>query len=184
MIDKPYFYQRIREVGLFDKLVQAQVESLDAVLNECDKQGLTLKQCAYVFATAYHECYNPKTPETRLTPIVEFGGEKYLKSKKYYPYYGRGLSQITWDYNYRKEAKRLNLDLMNHPELILNIPTAANSHVYCMANGIYTGKKLSDYINDKKTDYVNARRIVNGTDQAAKIAGYAEKFENCLKALA
>jgi len=180
MLDKIFFYKRIREVKLFDKLNQIQVDSIDAIINECDKQGLTLKQAAYCFATAYHEAYNPRQPENRMTPIREFGGEEYLKGKKYYPFVGMGFSQLTWRWNYEKEAKRLGMDLINHPKLILDILTAANSHVFCMAHGTYTGKKLSDYINDKKTDYANARRIVNGVDKKDLIAGYAQKFESCL----
>jgi hypothetical protein len=33
---------------------------------------------------------------------------------------------------------------------------------------------LGDYFNDKVTDWVNARRIINGTDKAAVIASYAK----------
>src|SRR6185312_11282560 len=32
------------------------------------------------------------------------------------------------------------------------------------------------------TDYVGARRIINGTDKASLIAGYAKAFETALKA--
>lgn len=181
MIDKQKFYQRIREVKLFDKMSQMQVDTIDAVLNECEKQQLTdTRQVAYIFATAYWEAHNPKKPELRLTPIKEFGGEDYLKSKKYYPYFGRGLSQLTWDYNYKKEGQRLNLDLITNPDLILDIPVAANSHVYCMVHGIYTGKKLSDYINDQKCDFAGARKIINGTDKKDEIAAIAQKFLSCL----
>lgn len=41
--------------------------------------------------------------------------------------------------------------------------------------GWFTGKKLADY-----SDYVNMRRVVNGTDRAEMIAGYAETFEAAL----
>jgi hypothetical protein len=30
-----------------------------------------------------------------------------------------------------------------------------------MKNGTFTGKKLDDYINNTKTDFKNARRIIN-----------------------
>lgn len=43
-----------------------------------------------------------------------------------------------------------------------------------MTEGWFTGKKLGDYFNDKLTDWTNARRIINGTDQAALIASYAK----------
>jgi len=182
MIDKVKFYERLRTVKLFTKLTQLQVDSIDAILNEIDKQGITdIRQMAYIFATAYWEAHNPKKPDLRLTPMREFGGETYLKSKKYYPYFGRGFSQLTWHYNYKKEGARLGLDLLNNPDLILDVPVAANSHVYCMRHGSYTGKKLSDYINDKTCDYQNARRIVNGKDKATEIASIAQKFETCLQ---
>ena len=48
-----------------------------------------------------------------------------------------------------------------------------------MYQGFFTGRKLSDYINDTKKDYVNARRIINGTDRA-QIADYATSFEQVL----
>ena len=47
--------------------------------------------------------------------------------------------------------------------------------------GDFTGKKLSDYIKPGSVDYVNARRIVNGTDCAEQIADYASKYEDALK---
>jgi hypothetical protein len=181
MINKVAFYQSIRDKGLFKTLTDTQVQSIDSILFECEKQGVDdVRQIAYILATSYWECHNPKKPELRNTPMKEFGGEAYLKSKKYYPYYGRGFSQLTWDYNYRKESKRLGLDLMNNPDLILDIPTAANSHVYNMITGGYTGKKLSDYINTTKCDFEGARRIINGVDKKVEIAAIAQKFLTCL----
>lgn len=181
MVDKVNFYASIRENGLFKTLTQRQVDSLDAILNECEIQAVNdVRQIAYILATPYHECYNPKKPETRLTPITEFGSKAYLTSKKYYPYIGRGFSGLTWLSNYKKEAQRLNIDLVGNPDLILEIPTAANSHVYCMAHGVYTGKKLSDYINDEKCDFLNARRIINGVDKSELIMSYAQRFLSCL----
>lgn len=180
--DKVKFYEGLRTTELFKQLSQKQVDTIDSLLSECAGQGIEdIRQIAYIFATAYWEASNPRHPETQLTPIEEYGGQDYLRSKKYYPYYGRGLSQITWLDNYKKEGQRLGLDLVNHPELMLEIPTATNSHVYCMKYGVYTGKKLSDYINDQKCDYTNARRIINGLNKASEIAAIAQKFESCLK---
>jgi len=181
MINKVNFYQSLRDKGLFKTLTQLQVDSLDAIIFEAEKQGIEdVRQVAYILATSYWECHNPKKPELRNTPMKEFGGETYLKGKKYYPYFGRGFSQLTWLDNYKKEGTRLGIDLVNNPDLILHIPTAANSHVYCMAHGRYTGKKLSDYINDQKCDFAGARRIVNGTDRKDEVAAIAQKFLTCL----
>lgn len=182
MIDRIKFKQSLIDKKLFTVLSDKQDATINAILNECESQGVDdIRQIAYIFGTAYWECHNPRKPLLRMTPMIEYGGEAYLRSKKYYPYYGMGLSMLTWLSNYKKEGERLGIDLINHPELILNIPTAANSHVYCMKHGSYTGKKLSDYINPDKCDFLNARRIINGTDKAAEIMAIAQKFLTCLQ---
>lgn len=177
MINRQTFFDNIKKTLFKNGLTQTQTDTINSVIDECEKQGVTdLRQVAYIFATAAWEAYNPKIPSSRLTPIKEFGGEEYLKSKKYYPYFGRGLSQISWLDNYKKEGTRLGIDLVNNPDLMLDIPVACNSHVFCMKNGIYTGKKLSDYINEQKCDFFNARRIINGTNKADEIMALAQSF--------
>jgi hypothetical protein len=70
---------------------------------------------------------------------------------------------------------------VNNPDLLLSVEVGSESHVYCMMNGIYTGKKLSDFINSQKVDFKGARAIINGQDKAELIAGYADDFLNCIK---
>jgi len=185
MINKVAFYEKLREEKLFNTLSQRQVDSIDVLLSECERQGVDdMRQIAYILATPYHECYNwlaPDKNETRMTPMSEVGGLAYLKSKKYYPYYGRGFSHLTWEENYKKEAKRTGIDIVKSPDLLnTDLRLAANSHVYCMVHGSYTGKKLSDYINKNGCDFINSRRIINGTDKAELIMSYAQKFLSCL----
>jgi putative chitinase len=98
------------------------------------------------------------------------------KGKKYYPYYGRGLVQLTWDYNYKKLGKQLNVDLINNPDLALQLKYAIPIMFDGMQQGIFTGKKLADYFNKTKEDWVNARRIINGLDKANSIAQYAKRY--------
>jgi hypothetical protein len=49
-----------------------------------------------------------------------------------------------------------------------------------MWKGIFTGKRLSDYIGNGKHDYMQARRIINGMDRASEIAGIAMNFRAAL----
>ncbi len=51
-----------------------------------------------------------------------------------------------------------------------------------MKHGWFTGTGFENYINERQRDYWNARRIINGTDRAGDIAGYALKFEAALAA--
>ncbi|WP_028747978.1 hypothetical protein [Rhizobium mesoamericanum] len=89
---------------------------------------------------------------------------------------GRGLCQITGRGNYAK------FGVVSDPDRAATLPTAAAIMVRGMRDGLFTGKKLSDYLNDAGTDYVNARRIINGLDRAEEIAAFAKKFEAALNA--
>lgn len=146
------------------------------IINECKKRGLLRNQCAYVLATAFHE-----TAHT-MKPVREMGGEKYLKSKKYYPYVGMGYAQLTWEANYEKASKKLGVDFVSNPKRLLEPRYAAPILVIGSAEGWFTGKKLSDYITLQKSNFVEARRIINGTDKATLIASYAREYDALLKA--
>jgi putative chitinase len=73
--------------------------------------------------------------------------------------------------------------LVKQPELVLEPPIAYAIAARGMREGWFTGKKLSDFIQDgKPPDYINTRRIINGLDQAQTIATYASGFELVLRA--
>jgi hypothetical protein len=147
------------------------------IVEECRKAGLLRNQAAYVLATAYHE-----TAHT-MKPIREMGGEKYLKSKPYYPYVGMGFVQLTWKANYQKASKALGVDFVANPKKLLEPAYSAAILVTGMKEGWFTTKALEDYITLYKSDFTGARRIVNGTDRARLIAGYAVEYDAALKAM-
>ncbi len=157
-----------------------------------DTQLDNIRWAAYMLATVKHECANT------WQPIEEYGkgaGRPYGKaikvtdpvSKKVYTntYYGRGYVQLTWEDNYKKMDKALGLQgadsLRLHPEKALEAKTAYRIISHGMRNGSFTGKKLSSYIVGTSADYFNARRIINSTDQALLIKGYAEELEFLLR---
>lgn len=121
-------------------------------------------------------------------------------------YYGRGYVQLTWGYNYQRIDEKLGngkypnktktkasdyntgFTISNptdsiylYPDKALNKENAYVTMVYGMQKGIFTGRKVDRYINDLKTDYINARRVINGTDKASAIARYAEDIEILLR---
>lgn len=175
-------FDNIRAITSDKKLSQTQVDSVNAILASCDKHAVTdIHQIGYILATAYHE--------SRLSPVEENGkgaghdygmhldigkgaGHRVPYTTPNVLYYGRGFVQITWKSNYAAFSRLLGADLVNHPELALDIPIAAEIAVIGMKNGMFTGKKLSNYFTGVTNDSVNARRIVNGTDCAALISGY------------
>ncbi|WFS01578.1 glycoside hydrolase family 19 protein [Rhizobium tumorigenes] len=97
-------------------------------------------------------------------------------------YRGRGYCQITGRDNYAKFSKLLSIDLVGNPDLALQDDVAAKIIVIGMRDGIFTGKKLSDYFSATVSDFVGARRIINGQDRAGDIASYAKKFLAAIEA--
>jgi putative chitinase len=180
--DRDKFFEGIRDAEhLIDHLTQGQVDDLNALLGfiEADPAQTDVRNIAYQLATTYHE-----TGHT-FQPIEEFGkgrGRAYgvPDPATGQTYYGRGYVQLTWKRNYELFAQKLGPDLVNHPELAMEPDTAYKIMSLGMYQGLFTSRKLSDYINDTKKDYVNARRIINGTDRAQMIADYATSFEQVL----
>jgi hypothetical protein len=146
------------------------------IIATCKKHGLLRNQCAYVLATAYHESAHT------MKPVREMGGEAYLRSKPYYPFVGRGYVQLTWKANYEKASKKLGVDFVKRPDLLMNPSYAARILVIGMQEGWFTGKKLSDYITLSKSGFVGARAIVNGKDRSTLIAGHAKAYDALLRA--
>lgn len=136
-----------------------------------------LRQQCYVLATVKHEVGNT------FEPITEQGSESYLKGKSYYPYIGRGYVQLTHKENYQRFGNLLNINLVSNPELANNPEIAWRILELGMTKGLFTGKKLNDYFNDKTIDWFNARRIINGLDSAEKIASYGKQYYEILKGL-
>jgi hypothetical protein len=74
----------------------------------------------------------------------------------------------------------LGVDLVKNPSLALEPNNAAKILVWGMMNGRFTRKPLSNYINANSIDFYNARKVVNGTDRAERIANYAKSIHTKL----
>jgi hydroxyethylthiazole kinase len=91
-------------------------------------------------------------PETGyLTLMKESGGPAYLQAKSYYPYYGRGLIQLTWEETYRSYG-----NFRGFPHTIIN--------------GVYNeiGWDPDVYIARDNTDF----NVANCADSAAYFVLY------------
>jgi len=162
------------------KLTETEVKYLTAFVEQykLNKDYFTDKQWAYVFATTFHE-----TAHT-FKPVIEafWLSENWRKNNlSYYPHYGRGYVQITWKTNYKKFSGIIGEDLVSNPNLTLNPEIAFKILIYGFKHGTFTGKKISDYINDNRTSYVYARYCINGKDKRDLIASYAKLFEQVIK---
>ena len=106
--------------------------------------------------------------------------------KQTHTYYGRGYVQITHKNNYKNLSQKIGLgdQLVHAPERALDPEVAYSIMSVGMRQGLFTGEKLSDYINNALCDYKNARKIINPGDTGTydMIAKYAEKFQAMLEA--
>ena len=148
--------------------------TIEAIKWECQAQGIGLNtQIAYVLATTQWE-----TNQT-FEPVREayWLSENWRKTNlRYYPFYGRGFVQLTWKNNYEKYSRILDVDVVSDPDIAMRPNVALFVLVHGFKTGTFTGRKITDYINETKTDFVQARRCINGTDRAHEIADIANEF--------
>ena len=90
---------------------------------------------------------------------------------------GRGYVQLTGRNNYQAYAQRTGIRLLELPYILMNWPALS---VYVIVDGMmegaYTGKRLDQFVNKSQEDFRGARRVVNGQDQAEKIAQRAREW--------
>ena len=195
-INRNAFFSAYRfKVG---RLTQSQVDGLDSILEsfENDPDLTDLRHAAYMLATIKLECADT------WQPIVERGGPAYLS--KYEPgmklgvelgntktgdsqlFLGRGYVMITGRANYLRLGSALGLgnELIINPARALEPRVAYRIMSAGMRNGLFTGRKLSQYIAGTTCDYKGARRIINGQDKAETIAAFAQAFEAALRSSA
>ena len=183
IVDRNIFFTRVRPL-FNDRMTQSQVDGMSAILDAWDAWlpdnadlAPNIRWLAYMLATAFHE-----TART-MQPIAEYGhgaGRDYGVPDPVtgLVYYGRGYLQLTWKANYQVQSARLDVDMVGDPDLALRPDLAANIMLHGMAAGSFTGRRLGQYFgaNPAHDDPVNARRIINGTDQASLIASYHRVF--------
>lgn len=178
--DRKRFFDAVRKTLFGGRLSAMQVAGVEAILSAAPLE-LHVKHLAYALATTKWE-----TAGT-MQPIEEYGrgrGRAYGKPdpKTGKVYFGRGYVQLTWLANYQRAKDKLGPDFVNHPELALDPSLAAQIMFRGMSEGWFTGRKLGDYFTPQRTDAVNARRIINGTDRASEIAELYRLFLDALRA--
>jgi predicted chitinase len=181
----------------FGKLTEQKHKAIEFVLHKLEQSSIQQqKQQAYILATLFIE-----TAQT-YEPVIEGYWLKPNRVQKLFNYYtvhnskalatifpngvngtnyvGRGFVQITHDFNYKTFGDKLNIDLLHNPDKALEPEIAWNIAELGMTKGLFTGKKLDDYFNEEETDWLHARRIINGLDRHIEISEIAQKIYHCI----
>jgi len=152
-----------------------------AIIKECIKQEIILKtQQAYILATIQWETANTFKPVQEAFWKKTDAEEWRKLNLRYYPFYGRGFIQITWKKNYQIFSDILGVDLVYNPDLCLDPDISLFIAIYGFKNGVFTGVNIEKYINENQTDYLNARKCINGMDKAKEISDIAKIYLNKL----
>lgn len=199
--DRKKLFDGIRKTLATSGLKQSQVDGLEILLQEGERRNFNTEWIAYVLATAWHEtgatmqpvretfASSDKQAISRLTAAWKKGTLRVSQDYWSEGYFGRGYVQLTHEYNYKKMGTWLGIDLVGNPSLALDASVAAQIIYEGMLKGMFTGKKLPDYLDgvdeaeaEDLREYTAARYIVNGKDRAKDIAKYAVRFEDALRA--
>lgn len=190
------FFSSVRASLFQGKLTEKQVEGMERLLTATNLMDPTHR--AYILATVFHETGATMQPvrETfassdqqsvnRLEAAWSKGQLTWVKTPYWRfdasgkAWFGRGYVQITHRENYARIGELIGVDLVGNPSLALDPDVATKIAVVGMQRGAFTGVALRDFLPG---DYRNARKIINGTESAAKVAGYAEKFEVAVRRL-
>lgn len=192
------FFNGLRTTKLFGAMLdQSEVDGLNAILSAA--AGLDVQSTAYMLATAYWETAHTMQPVKEANWLTPEQQARYF-ARMYDPtgmrpdvarrlgntqpgdgakYCGRGYVQLTGRGNYAKADHELGIASIANPDVMLQPGPAAQAMRRGMAEGWFTGRRLSDYF-PRGGGYTQARRIINGMDHASDIADIAQVFETRL----
>jgi putative chitinase len=191
MIDRDKFFTSVRASLFGGSLSQSQVDGMNYLLNiweaffEKPNPRDGNNWLAYCLATVFHETGKAMIP---VEEVGKGGGQPYGAPTGPYnkAYYGRGHVQLTWEDNYKKGQSQLlknyglEVAIYPQPDLMLEDRPSALILYDGMSVGWFTGVGLPQYFNSTTEDPYNARKIVNGLDQASAIQGYYEQFKSAI----
>ena len=163
-------------------LSSAQVAGFGSVLAAIE--GAPLSHRAYMLATAWHETKRTMLPVREAYWLSEAWRKANLR---YWPWYGRGYVQLTWQPNYASADRKLGLNgsLLVNPDRAMEPDIAAVIMRRVMDEGWFTGVKNATFLSPAGTatreQYMHARTIINGRDKADLVEDYAQIFERALR---
>lgn len=199
LFDRPTFLAFARRAPFGNRMSKQQSDGLEAILSKWEQEhsNLDIRYLAYILATVFHETGSRMVPVREGFAKNDAAARKVVANRTYglpdertgHVYYGRGHVQLTWYENYKTMGRILGLrnELIDNPDLAMRPDISLRILFEGMLRGVsgkgdYTGQSLDMYFSATKDDPVGARRIINGTDKAALIAGYHRAFLDSLNA--
>ena len=190
------FFDAVRKTVFGGRLGQAQVAGMEAILDAwgARPEAGDARWLAYMLATSFHETAATMQPVRETLAASDAAAAARLESawtrgrlgSVKTPYWradadgkywlGRGLVQLTHKANYERMSRETGIDLVADPARAMEPAVAVAILFAGMEKGLFTGKRLADYFGAGRSDWTNARRIINGLDRAADVAALGRSF--------
>lgn len=211
-MNRAAFYAALRRstTGVFGKsLSKAQVEGIDAILDEAERRRTPTQHLAAILAEAHHETGGQMQPVSenlnysanRLTEVWPSrfptlaaaqpfaNNPRRLANKVYGGRLGNTGPDDGWLYRGRGLAQvtgktnYAKFGLAGTPDKASEMGVAVRILFEGMIDGIFTGRKLKDYDTAEGYRYAASRAIINGDVKAngARIEKYGRAFEAALR---
>jgi hypothetical protein len=184
-VDRKTFFDAVRASLFNGSFQQSQVDGLNAILDGFDTRypNGDLRWLAYYLATAKWETAGTMQPVREAFWLSEDWRKSNLR---YYPYYGRGYVQLTWQSNYQRQSQpdRTGTDLVTNPDVAMKPDIAAQVLFVGMEHGDFGGGGMAHYFSATTEDPLHARQLVNVMDHAQQIAALYADFKAALTAAA
>lgn len=207
-MDRAKFFAAVRSPLSVNK--KAQVQGIDAILDEAERRGTPLAHLAAILAEAHHETGGAMQPVSenlnysakRLTEVWPSrfptlaaaapyaGNQRKLANKVYGGRLGNTGDDDGWLYRGRGLAQitgktnYVKFGLGGSPDKASEMGVAVRILFDGTVGGIFTGRKLKDYDSTDGYRYAASRAIINGDVKAngARIEKYGSAFEAALRA--
>ena len=151
IIETMITYVNLRRMG-FDNISLASASDCVTAMN---RSGInTAEEKAHFFAQCYVEG-NLSLLEAGW--LSEESAEAYRKKQPYYPYYGAGYIQLTWNYNYKKFS-----EYIGDPKIYEIGPKYVAEHYAWSAAGWYWSERGINEVIANGGGVKEVTRIVNG----------------------
>jgi hypothetical protein len=201
-LDQAKFFSAVRQSLFGGRLTSDQVNGMTGILAAFDTVGDGMPDTlAYAMATAYHETGRRMVPVREGFATTDAGARRavnalaarrgansavarYARPQPPYGhvYYGRGHVQLTWLENYERSSLDAGIDLVKHPDAMLDPVVSALILIVGLLDGRWNGRGhgLRHYLD--RGDCREARRTVNILDKADEIADQAQRFLAAIRA--
>lgn len=206
-MDMTVFVASVRRPLFGGKMSESQISGCERLVNAWERWGYDLDTgLAYILATSWWETGQRMQPvrETfatsnqqaieRLEKAFKAGKLKWVKTPYWREgWFGRGDVQLTHESNYAGPIRdavwaEFGIDIHQDPNALLDPEISAYVLIEGATKAVtvkadFTKFALEDFVNESKTDYVNARKVINPADKSSyqPIAKAALVFEEAIR---